>query len=158
MACAVLRHGIIFFWCLWPKSTPIFWFNVYFSFLSKPCQFWAQVKRKPVCSTSTPACFMCAWDERGLTLWRTCGGERSAFETFYCVGLGNRTWIIRFGSRCLYISTHSQALCFDWGKVESWVQVTHFCLFFSFKWTLMKHYCTEGQEWSFWHKFFEKYQ
>lgn len=77
----LVQRGILFFWCLWPKSTPIFWFNVYFSFMSKLCQFWAQVKRKPVYSTSTPACFMCAWDERGLTLWRTCGGERSAFET-----------------------------------------------------------------------------
>lgn len=82
IACALPGCRSLFFWCLWPKSTPTFWFNVVVSFMSKRCQFWAQVKRMSGYFSSASVCFMCAWDGRGYTLWCICGGEKMAFESW----------------------------------------------------------------------------
>lgn len=134
MTCALPGHRILFFWCLWPKSTPTFWFDVIVSFMSKRCQSWAQVKRRQVISQVHLLVLCVRGWERVHTVVYKWRWEDGFWELvlFNCVGLGARTWIIRLGSRCLYTLAHSPAPCGTRkaGKLETWVQITCFSLFF----------------------------
>lgn len=113
VACAVLRSGTLFFWCLSPKSTPQFdlmcisplWVSPVSSDLrSRGSQLVPQVRLLVLCVRGTGEGahygFLWRWD---VGFWE--------LVLFYCVGLGDWTWIIRLGSRYLYTLTHSPALC-----------------------------------------------